>query len=196
MPSQRELNRDPGGSAGGPGNTGDRICRVALELFLERGYHGTSVRQIADRLEVSVPALYYWFPRKDDILAAVVTPLAGAVDELIDRLAQLDQSDPSFPRSAIGGYFDVVADHLEVFLFVSTDRAVRSHHLVGHHLASQADRFLGLLAPDPADHELSIRAAAAVGAVRRPLRVLHLDPERDREHVVGAALAAYRGVID
>lgn len=191
MPSPRQPDRDPNDAVGGPGSTGDRICRVALDLFLQHGYRGTSVRQIANQLEVSVPALYYWFPRKDDILAAVVAPFARAGDELIDHLEQLDRSDPEFPRSAVRGYFDVVVDHLDVFLFVSTDRAVRSHDLAGHQLAAQADRFLRLLAPDPDDHELSIRAAAAVGAVRRPLRVLRLDPEHDREYVVDAALAAY-----
>ncbi|MCP5028433.1 MAG: TetR/AcrR family transcriptional regulator [Actinomycetia bacterium] len=194
MPSQRERHRTSNtGPENGEENTGERICRVALDLFLEHGYHGTSVRQIADRLGVTVPALYYWHPGKDDILAAVVAPFAGAGDELIDRLETLDSTDPSFARTAIGGYFDVVTEHLDVFLFVSTDRAVRSHDLAGHQLAAQADRFLRLLAPDPEDHELLIRAAAAVGAVRRPVRVLPIDRLADRELVVGTALTAFRG---
>jgi AcrR family transcriptional regulator len=191
MPSQRERVVDPTAEGGGSADSTDaRIRRAALESFLDRGYHGTSVRQIADSVGVTVPALYYWYPRKDDILAAIVAPFAQAGDELITQLEQLDPLDPGFPRQAIGGYFDVVCEHLDVFLFVSTDRAVRSHGLVGHHLAAQADRFLRLLAADPHDHPRTIRAAAAVGAVRRPLRVLPIDPAADRELVVGSALAA------
>jgi AcrR family transcriptional regulator len=188
MPSQRKRATAAIGNPDEP--TDSRIRRAALELFLERGYHGASVRQIAESIGVTVPALYYWYPKKDDMLAAIVAPFARAGDELIARLEQLDQTDSGFAREAVGGYFDVVCEHLDVFLFVSTDRAVRSHDLAGHQLAAQADRFLQLLAPDPDDHAQAIRAAAAVGAVRRPLRVLPIDPQVDRELVLGAALAA------
>jgi hypothetical protein len=40
----------------------DRVLLAALECFVERGYHGTTIRQIATRGGVSAPGLYHYFP--------------------------------------------------------------------------------------------------------------------------------------
>ena len=52
-------------------DTRQRILDVALDLFTEQGYDGTSLRQIAERLGVTKAALYYHFESKDDILLAL-----------------------------------------------------------------------------------------------------------------------------
>lgn len=41
-----------------PATTGDRIRQAAFDLFLEHGYHATSMRQIARRANVSLAAIY------------------------------------------------------------------------------------------------------------------------------------------
>lgn len=48
--------------------TKERILDVALDLFVEQSYEATSLREIAERVEVSKAALYYHFPSKADIL--------------------------------------------------------------------------------------------------------------------------------
>ena len=44
---------------------------MALDLFTEKGFDGTSLREIAERLGVTKAALYYHFASKDDILMAL-----------------------------------------------------------------------------------------------------------------------------
>jgi AcrR family transcriptional regulator len=44
---------------------------VALDLFIEQGFDGTSLREIAEQLGVTKAALYYHFTSKDDILMAL-----------------------------------------------------------------------------------------------------------------------------
>lgn len=59
-------------------DTRQRILDVALELFGEHGYAGTSVADITKRLGISKAALYYHFTAKDEILEALVAaPMAG-----------------------------------------------------------------------------------------------------------------------
>jgi AcrR family transcriptional regulator len=59
-------------------DTRQRILDVALELFGEHGYAGTSIADITKRLGMSKAALYYHFAAKDEILEALVgAPLAG-----------------------------------------------------------------------------------------------------------------------
>jgi AcrR family transcriptional regulator len=64
-------------------DTRERIQHVALELFLERGYDQTSLREIAERLEVTKAALYYHFRTKEDIVTSLVEGIGRPVDELI-----------------------------------------------------------------------------------------------------------------
>ncbi|TWG49535.1 TetR/AcrR family transcriptional regulator [Aminobacter sp. J44] len=45
-----------------------RILEEAVELFFERGYDGTRVDMIADRLGVTKPYIYYHFKNKGEIL--------------------------------------------------------------------------------------------------------------------------------
>ncbi|MDF1602142.1 TetR/AcrR family transcriptional regulator [Nocardioides sp. YIM 152315] len=58
------------------------ILRHSSEAFYEHGFHGTTVRDIAARVGVTVPALYYHHANKEAILVAV---LEAAIGDLLDR---------------------------------------------------------------------------------------------------------------
>lgn len=67
----------------------ERMLAVARARFAEKGFSGTSVREIADGVGVTVPALYYHFGSKrglllalvEDHCAAVTAAVFGALDE-------------------------------------------------------------------------------------------------------------------
>ncbi|MGW3011820.1 TetR/AcrR family transcriptional regulator [Streptomyces sp. NPDC001219] len=65
------------------GDTRRRIQDVALELFVRNGYEKTSLREIAEILEVSKPAIYYHFKSKEDILLSIFQDLTRPVDDII-----------------------------------------------------------------------------------------------------------------
>jgi AcrR family transcriptional regulator len=50
--------------------TRDRILRAALEMFHDRGFDSTTMREIAERAEVATGAAYYYFDSKDAIVLA------------------------------------------------------------------------------------------------------------------------------
>ena len=56
-------------------DTRDRILETALDLFIERGYDKTSLREIAERVGVTKAALYYHFSSKEEIIRTLVQPL-------------------------------------------------------------------------------------------------------------------------
>jgi len=60
----------PGGDQAGA-STRERILDVALDLFTDQGFDGTSMREIAERLDISKPAIYYHFASKEEILMAL-----------------------------------------------------------------------------------------------------------------------------
>jgi AcrR family transcriptional regulator len=67
--------------------TRQRILDVALELFGEHGYAGTSVADITKRLGISKAALYYHFTAKDEILSALVGEPMDAFRTLAETAA-------------------------------------------------------------------------------------------------------------
>src|SRR5689334_22564987 len=66
------------------GDTRQRIQDVALELFSEHGYEKTSLREIAEHLDVTKAALYYHFKTKEEILISIFEDLTRPLDELIE----------------------------------------------------------------------------------------------------------------
>ncbi len=46
----------------------EAVLRTAVQLFLEQGYHGTTLNDVAERLNITKPALYNYFRGKDEIL--------------------------------------------------------------------------------------------------------------------------------
>lgn len=48
------------------------VLNAALELFVARGYHATSIRMVADRAGMSVPGVYYHCDGKGDLLAELI----------------------------------------------------------------------------------------------------------------------------
>jgi AcrR family transcriptional regulator len=75
----------PGGDQAGA-STRDRILDVALDLFTDQGFDGTSMREIAERLQLSKPAIYYHFASKEEILMALHMRLHEFGKAALDRL--------------------------------------------------------------------------------------------------------------
>jgi AcrR family transcriptional regulator len=69
-------------------DTRQRILDVALDLFTEQGYDGTSLRQIAEQLGVTKAALYYHFESKEDILMALHMRLHDFGKDALVRIGQ------------------------------------------------------------------------------------------------------------
>lgn len=79
--------------------TRDVIVQAAIAAMFENGYHGTSVRQIADRAGMSVANVYYYFPSKHDLLFRFMDDSAV---QLLARLRDLLSQTPADPLHQFG----------------------------------------------------------------------------------------------
>ena len=66
--------------------TRQAILDAALDLFAEKGFFGTSLRDVATAVGVRESALYNYFPSKDALFEAII---AAHQDSRIERLAPL-----------------------------------------------------------------------------------------------------------
>jgi AcrR family transcriptional regulator len=71
----------------------DAIVSAALECFYQRGYHGTSIRDIARAAGMSAPSLYHHFASKQDILRTVMQ--SALQDELATTRDALLRAAPT-----------------------------------------------------------------------------------------------------
>src|SRR5436190_12408934 len=67
--------------------TRDKIARVALELFAERGYDQTTLAEIADAADVSTRTIFAYFESKEDILFCDEPAFYDSLKEALDARA-------------------------------------------------------------------------------------------------------------
>jgi len=53
-------------------DTKEKIIFTGLDLFIRNGYERTSLSEIADRIGITKPAIYYHFKNKDDLFMAIM----------------------------------------------------------------------------------------------------------------------------
>ncbi|MBZ5710798.1 TetR/AcrR family transcriptional regulator, partial [Nannocystis pusilla] len=85
-----------------PTDTKARIQAVARELFMQQGVQQTSLRQIADRLGITKPALYYHYDSREALVASMFQPL---IDDMERHLAALEARAPGDPRVLLAEHF-------------------------------------------------------------------------------------------
>ena len=70
----------------------ERIMEEATRLFVTRGYHGISMREIAEAVGVSKAGLYYHFKDKEDLFIAILTTNLEQIDRMITQARQTGQT--------------------------------------------------------------------------------------------------------
>lgn len=54
------------------GDRRDQIRQLAAEMFFERGYEATTMRELAAAIDIKTASLYYFFPNKEQILFELI----------------------------------------------------------------------------------------------------------------------------
>jgi len=85
----------------------EKILSVALELFARKGYHATSVSQIAKKAKISKGLMYNYFINKEKLLDEII-------QEGFNSLAELgyEAKRGVDPKEQLEGFIDAVLDNL------------------------------------------------------------------------------------
>jgi AcrR family transcriptional regulator len=168
-----------------------RIASLALARFRITGYVGTSIADLAGALGVSKAAIYYHYRSKDTLLHHLIDPLLDAIDTCIhDHPTPPTPAQP--PRQLLEAYLAVLLAHQEVVPLITTDLAVLHHPAIGPRLHDQHQQLHSLLAAPNTTVAASLRAEAALGAIRRPVIAhppLDLTDPAHQHILVDAAVA-------
>src|SRR5882757_11146788 len=171
-------------------DTRRRIQDVALDLFAEQGYEKTSLREIAERLDVTKAALYYHFKTKEDILNSVADDLGGPIDELI-AWAQAQPRTLATRREVMRRYSDALWGAERLFRFVQENQATVRDLTVGQAIRVRMNALYALLKDPDSSMTAQVRSLTALFAMHAGMFAMQNidgDPEDQRAAILEVAL--------
>jgi AcrR family transcriptional regulator len=144
------------------GETRQRILDTALRLFAEQGYAGTSIRDIADALDLTKAAVHYHFPSKEGIVEALVAPFVTGLGALADSV----WPGPADVDTVLRGLGDLLADVSPLLSVLSADPSVAAalHGKVAQDGREIGERLASALVGPGASTERLMRAHGALAA--------------------------------
>jgi len=87
-------------------NTRDHILDEATRLFVAEGYHGLSMRQLAEEVGVSKAGLYYYFKDKEALFLAILTQNLLEIEQIINAERAADGSSQQQIRRVFTDIFN------------------------------------------------------------------------------------------
>jgi AcrR family transcriptional regulator len=103
------------------------IVASAIKVFSEKGFRGTTTRELAAAAGVSEPVIYHHFATKRDLYAAIIDSKSNDVARVVAELESylLTDDDPGFFRhlaELILRYHDEDPAYLRLLLYSSLER--------------------------------------------------------------------------
>jgi AcrR family transcriptional regulator len=152
------------------------IADAAGQLFIEKGYAATTVKDIAEAADVSSRTFFRYFPSKEDVVTALAS---STMDTTLDLLSQHDKGDSllSALKVVLHATLERVAEDPEParkFQFLLRD----TPELRGRWLEEQRrnrDRLAAALAPWFTKRSNPMAAQLAAGAALLALDVAVLE---------------------
>ena len=95
-------------------NTRADVIAAAGRLFAQRGYHGTSMRDLGKELGLLGSSLYSHVDSKQDLLVEVVQEGARLFEDSAQAAMAVEGDARMRLRALIAGHVDVVLDNLDV----------------------------------------------------------------------------------
>ncbi|NUP16825.1 MAG: TetR/AcrR family transcriptional regulator [Streptomyces sp.] len=171
------------------GDTRQRIQDVALELFAEQGYEKTSLREIAERLEVTKAALYYHFKTKEEIIVSLFEDLTKPIEELIEWGKQQPHSLDT-KQEIVRRYSQALTEAAPLFRFMQENQATVRELSIGEMFKSRMVGMRDIIIDPDSDLVGQVRCISALFTLHAGmflLQDLEGDPEDKRKAVLEVA---------
>ncbi|WP_026402538.1 TetR/AcrR family transcriptional regulator [Actinomadura rifamycini] len=165
----------------------DRILASALHLFVERGYRGTSLQDIATGVGCSKASLLYHFSNKEAILTELMVPVMREAERLDARLDGLDGADAAV--AAVTEFAELAIRYRREVKLLFDNLAEATMLDTGPpKLEGFGERLVDAFAGGSLAFEDQVAARMALGGMFLTTADLSLDDEALRDALVAAAL--------
>jgi AcrR family transcriptional regulator len=110
-------------------STKERLLQVAKELFAQKGFHGTSTREITQRARTNLSSLYFHWQSKENLYLAVYRQLFQELAALAQEVTDLLE-DGLRSRKRLEEVLDPVTDRIFTFFDANRELARLNLHRV------------------------------------------------------------------
>jgi len=97
-----------------PINKYDEIAYAAVKLFNQKGYHSTSVQDIADEVGLQKGSLYHYISSKEELLLQIATKSMSGFSKELEQICNLPLSAVERLRKAIHHHFTIVTGDIQM----------------------------------------------------------------------------------
>ncbi|MCY0870067.1 MAG: TetR/AcrR family transcriptional regulator [Firmicutes bacterium] len=104
-----------------PANKYDEIAAAAVQLFYLKGYHATSVQDIADAVGLQKGSLYHYIGGKEELLQQIVTRAVMRFRQQIEHICDLPEPAPTRLRLAVRQHMRIVTGEVEMTTLLFRD---------------------------------------------------------------------------
>ncbi len=92
----------------------DQLLEAATFLFKEKGYHNTSMQDLADALGVQKGSLYYYIDSKEELLRRLLERATSVMGAQIDEIYAADLSPVDKLRRALENHAETMMNNLNL----------------------------------------------------------------------------------
>jgi AcrR family transcriptional regulator len=168
-------------------DTRERIQAAAMDLFSERGIQQTSLQDIANRLGITKPALYYHFDSREDLVRTLVQPL---IDSFETFISSMEAAAPVEPRRLLADYFDMAYRNRDISEIVVRDLSTLTYLDLGPRFIGWRTRLMHLLVGPSPSLSQQVAGIVAIGGMADATVMFPDVPAEDlRAAAVDAACA-------
>ncbi len=169
--------------------TRETIARAAHELFAERGYHATTLPDIAEAADVSTRTIFAYFPSKEDIL---FSDFALMREALAQALAERPDGEDALEtvRRFILSLHELKKSDVddELRLCIENDETLRTH--LRARLASLEELIAPAIAKDLDAPESDVRPQVVAASLTAAFNVLSEQGRSSTKPKSAAEMAA------
>ena len=97
---------------GRPGYDVERLLAVAVEVFNERGYDGTSMNDLSERLGIAKSGIYHHVTGKEELLSRALDRALDGLDSVIARAVRLEAPAIGRLEALVRGSVEVLQSEL------------------------------------------------------------------------------------
>ncbi len=106
-----------------------QIFAEAVRIFREKGYHATSMQNIADAVGLQKGSLYHYISSKEELLFKIFERSTGALTQQLETIIASSETPSAKLCAAIQAHLTALCEQLDVYsVYISERRALNNRY--------------------------------------------------------------------
>ena len=119
------------------------ILEAAAQIIRQKGFHATSMKDIADSVSLQKASLYHHVSNKQEILLLLLEQGLGMLTERLNKVLQTEEPADVKIRQAVLAFFEILSEHSDIVTVLLLEYRSLDSEFQTRHITSR-DRYENL----------------------------------------------------